>query len=96
MVAISLLQTLRALVNIEHWKTVAEPARWLQKPTPLPESFESPAQAEAYWRRWGKLANDDTVGIAYGRSIQELCRLIFPSQYTTLIKAFLRRGWPVQ
>ncbi|CAM9893661.1 unnamed protein product, partial [Ascophyllum nodosum] len=61
-------QAFQALVKLEHWETAAGPARWLQKPTPAPESFGSPEQAEAYWRRWGRLAYGG-VGSPAGRVV---------------------------
>lgn len=49
------------MVTLKHWETAAGPSRWLQRPAAASESFESPAQAIAYWKRWSKLASTRQV-----------------------------------
>ena len=81
------LKAFQALVKLEHWETAAGPARWLQKPTPAPESFGSPEQAEAYWRRWGRLAYGGVVGSQFFMSIRHIYTMLdvslhmFPPPY---------------
>eukprot|EP00752_Nemacystus_decipiens_P006670 g5997.t1 len=64
-------KVLQAVITVDHWESAARRARWLQSPTPSRSSFESPEEAERYWRRWSKLAptDDDSSGVPSGRVV---------------------------